>query len=100
MSASAVRRAVFAVCVVGIAGMIVTNIADNSGGSMTFGLVTAAAVLCLIVATAVSRPAGGDSEELGASVEAGISAVVAQGADEDDVRALVADAVRLGRATR
>ncbi|HVM07423.1 MAG TPA: hypothetical protein VM345_03085 [Acidimicrobiales bacterium] len=106
MSAAVVRRVVLAVCVVGIAGMIVTNIADNSGGSMTFGLITAAAVLCSIVATAVSRPAAGaalaaadDAEHLGAQVEQRIAALVAGGADEEEVRRLVADAVRLGRVT-
>ena len=105
MSASVVRRVVLAVCVVGIAGMIVTNIAGNSGGSITFGLITAAAVLCSIVATAVSvRPPGGATgeelaEELGERVEARIASLAEAGVEEDELRALVADAVRLGRVT-
>lgn len=105
MSAPVIRRVVLAVCVVGIVGMIVTNIAGNSGGSMTFGLITAVAILCSIVATAVSaRPPGGAigeelAEQLGKQVEARIAALTEAGVDEDDLRALVADAVRLGRVT-
>ena len=66
MSPRVVRRVVIGVCVAGIAGMIVSSIADNTGAALTAGLVTAIAVLCLIVATAVTgahgvgieRPAG------------------------------------------
>ena len=105
MSAPVIRRVVLAVCVVGIAGMIVTNIAGNSGGSMTFGLITAVAILCSIVATAVSvRPPGGATgealaDELGEQVEARIASLAETGVDEGELRALVADAVRLGRVT-
>lgn len=109
MSAQVIRRVVLAVCLVGIAGMIVTNIAGNNGGSITFGLITAVAILCSIVATSVSaRPAASGNragndvvddaiEEIGARIEDRVAQLVASGADEDDVRALIADAVRLGR---
>jgi len=104
MSAELIRRVVLAVCVLGIAGMIVTNIAGNTGGALTFGLITAVAVLCSIVATAVSArspsvASDADAEELGARIEGRIALCVASGVDEDEVRALVADAVRLGRVT-
>ena len=95
----AVRRVVLAVFVLGIAGMIAFSIADNTGGALTAGLVTAAASLCLMVATAVgtATPAGEEDAE---ALEARVHALVAQGADEDDVRALVKDAMALARRTR
>jgi hypothetical protein len=99
VTAVAVRRVVLAVFVLGIAGMIAFSIADNTGGALTAGLVTAAASLCLMVATAVGGGRG-DDEELAADVEARIDALVDRGAAEDDVRSLVRAAIGLGRATR
>jgi hypothetical protein len=87
-----------AVCAIGIAGMIVTSIADSAGGALAFGLVTAAAVLCLVVVSTVA--AGGapaDTETQAARVEALVAELVATGADEHTVRRLVGEAVRLGR---
>ena len=102
MSPGAVRRVVIAVCVLGIAGMIVSSIADNNGAALTAGLVTAVAVLCLIVATAVTGGGrvGADAhlELLAADVEDRVAEVVAQGADEQAARRLAAAAVKLGRA--
>ena len=90
MSPVAVRRVVIAVCVCGIAGMIVGSIADNNGMAITFGLVTAVAVLCLIVATAVSR----ETSVAGDEVEALVHRLVDQGAPEADLRQLVRAARR------
>lgn len=107
MSSRAVRRIVLAVCVVGIAGMILSSVVDNTGAALTAGLVTAVAVLCLIVATAVTGAGAGTEsltttpeaiEALAADVEDGILSLVEAGADEDQVRAVVGTAVRLGRA--
>lgn len=103
MSPRAVRWVVLAVCVTGIAGMIASSIADNNGAALTFGLATAVASLCLIVATAVTTPraTGGSAvgpEALGAEVEARVEGLVGQGCEEASVRALVRDAVRLGQA--
>ena len=102
MSPAAVRRVVIAVCVLGIAGMIASSIADNNGAALTAGLVTAVAVLCLIVATAVTgagRVAAESHLELLASdVEERVQRVVGHGVPEDDVRDLVRAAVKLGRA--
>jgi hypothetical protein len=89
------------VCVAGIAGMIVSSIADNNGAALTAGLVTAVAVLCLIVATAVTGdklPAESHLELLAADVEDRVQHVVSQGADETAARDLVRAAVKLGRA--
>jgi hypothetical protein len=101
MSPEVVRRVVIAVCVAGIAGMIVSSIADNNGAALTAGLVTAVAVLCLIVTTAVTGPHGvGIEDQLAADVEDRVAALVEDGADEQAVRALVTASVKLGRATR
>ena len=90
-----------AVCVAGIAGMIVSSIADNTNAAMTFGLVTAVAVLCLMVATAVTGGAKVGAEShlalLSDQVEERVEGLIADGADEEAVRDLVRSAVRLGR---
>lgn len=105
MTTRAVRRVVVAVCVLGVAGMIVASIADSTGAALTFGLLTTAAVVCLVVATAVTRsPAGagtgsGPDETQAALVEDLVADLVAAGADEQEVRGLVRQAVRLGRSS-
>lgn len=53
-TARLVRRVVIAICILGIAGMIAGSVADNNGVALTFGLVTAVSILCLMVATAVA----------------------------------------------
>jgi hypothetical protein len=103
VSARAVRRVVVAVCVVGIAGMIAGSVADNNDVALTFGLLTAAAVACLMVATAVGAgperggTEGALDEEQARRVEGLVGDLVADGAEEARVRELVAEAVRLGR---
>ncbi len=83
--------------------MIASSIADNNGAAMTAGLVTAVAVLCLIVATSVTGAghvaAESHLQQLAADLEDHVTEVVAQGASEDDVRALIGAAVKLGRAS-
>jgi hypothetical protein len=94
-----VRRLLVAVCLLGIPGMIATSIADSTGGALTFGLMTAAAVCGLILVTSVTAaPATGDllAEAAAERVEAEVAEVVARGADEDAVRRVVRAAVRLG----
>jgi hypothetical protein len=106
--ARVVRWVVIGVCAVGIAGMIGGSAVDNSDLALTFGLITAAAVLCLMVATAVSAPAtthdaagaGAFDEGQAARVEHLVERLVADGAPEDAVRQLVGEAVRLGRGAR
>jgi hypothetical protein len=92
---------VVAVCVGGVAGMIVSSVAGSNGAALTFGLITAAAVLCLMVATAVAAdgpgPGRGPDEHRAARVETMIERLVRAGAAEADVRELVREAVRLGR---
>ena len=98
----AIRIFVIVVCAGGIAGMIVTSATDHNGAAITFGLVTAVAVLCQMTATTVlnetaHRTQGGDTERDAAEVEARIAALVDAGADEDAVRDLARRAVGLGR---
>jgi hypothetical protein len=99
------RLIVIAISIVGIAGMIVGSIADNNGTAITFGLVTAIAVLGLILVTAAAGPdafrrapaeAPVDDEQA-AALEAQMQALIDAGADERQVRELVRAAVRLGR---
>jgi hypothetical protein len=93
---------VIAVCVGGVAGMIVTSVLNHNGAALTFGLITAVAILCLMVATAVTGGMGAadaaDMERLAASVEESAGALIEAGADEQAVRDLIRHAVRLGRA--
>jgi hypothetical protein len=103
VSARAVRRLVIGVCAGGIVGMIITSVLNHNGAALTFGLITAVAILCLMVATAVTGgavTAGGaaDVERQAGRVEAAVAGLVQAGADETSVRDLVRDAVRLGRA--
>jgi hypothetical protein len=94
-----VRRLLVAVCLLGIPGMIVTSIADSTGGALAFGLATAAAVVGLILVTSVTAaPATGDllADAAAERVEAEVADLVAGGADEDAVRRVVRAAVRLG----
>jgi hypothetical protein len=98
-----VRRIVLVVFVLGIAGMIVGSIRSSNGAAMTFGLITAAAALALVLVSSVSPPAPSGAaapvvdERLAADVEDRIGALVADGADEEAVRRLVGRAVELGR---
>ena len=93
MSPRAVRLTVIAVCIGGIAGMIVSSIADNNGAALTFGSITAVAVLVLIAVSATGpRPV---SEADAQRLEDRIQQLVASGADEAAVRELVREARRL-----
>ena len=98
----AIRILVIVVCVSGIAGMIVTSATNHNGAAITFGLITAVAILCQMVATTVANEDRGSTEprldEAEASrLEARIDELVAAGADEAAVRDLARHAVRLGR---
>jgi hypothetical protein len=106
-----VRTATLSICVVGIAGMIVTSALDHNGAAITFGIITAVAILCSMVATAVANDIAKDegkgavgtdgvdapSDALAEIVEDRVQDLVHGGADEQAVRQLVGEAVRLGR---
>jgi uncharacterized membrane protein YebE (DUF533 family) len=109
MSATTIRRIAVLVCAGGIAGMIVSSILNHNGTAITFGLITATAVLCSMVATAVAADtartaagrrassAGPVDEEQAMAVETLVQQLVAAGAQEGTVRDLVRQSVRLGR---
>jgi len=117
VSARTVRVIVAIICVGGVAGMIASTITHHDGAALTFGIITAIAILCSMVATAVTRgpsrasitpePAlgissfeahSGDFEAEAARLEAAVDALVEAGTDEPSLRDLVRLAVRLGRA--
>lgn len=97
MTPQLVRAVVLVICAVGVVGMIVTSVAGSNAGALTFGLVTAAAVACSMVATAVGAPTAGAvvDEERAAAVEALVARLVAGGADEELVRELAREASQL-----
>jgi ABC-type Na+ efflux pump permease subunit len=102
-----IRRIVIVIFIIGIGGMIAGSIADNNGVAITFGLITAAAALALVLVTQVSPPGSLAKpgapvptvidEQVAADLEARIERLVADGADESEVRKLVGRAIELGR---
>jgi hypothetical protein len=108
MSATTVRYVALAIFVASIAGMIVSSIGDNNGAAATFGLVAVGAAVALISVFAATtgrlapddgyRPSTGrNHEDEAAALEAQIESLVAGGADEAELRALVGRAMRFGR---
>ncbi|MCU1453540.1 MAG: hypothetical protein JWN46_1686 [Acidimicrobiales bacterium] len=112
MSARVVRMgAMIVFFAVGIPGMIVSSIANNTGAGVTFGIIGAIAAVVLLAVTTVTTgripptalsvgtpsPTSSVDEADAEALEAKVAALVASGADEDQVRSLVGAAVRLGR---
>jgi hypothetical protein len=95
VSAGVLRVVLRVVAAAGIPGVIVGSIAGNDAVAVTFGAITATAAFGLILVTSVTMEQSVDA--VGASVEDRIAGLVANGADEASVRALVADAVRIGQ---
>jgi hypothetical protein len=98
--AVAIRVAAMIVCGAGIVGMIIGSIADSNAVAVTFGLIAAAAALCLIAISAVAPPRQSHAinEADAEALEHAIQALVAGGADEDAVRRLVRKALDVGQA--
>jgi hypothetical protein len=95
-----IRRIVLAVCVLSIAAMIVTSITDHVGAAIAAGSVAAIAILCLMLVTAVAGPGGfGRAAPVdpiaAADLERRVESLVAAGADEAELRALIKAARRL-----
>lgn len=102
MTVAAIRFAVIGVCVIGIAGMIVGSIADNNNGVVvTFGLLTAMAIVVLMAVSAAVRATQREltavDESVAVSVEQRVNSLVDAGADEAALRELVREASRLRR---
>lgn len=97
MTAGTVRGVAVLVCVLGIGGMIASSVAGSTGGALSFGLITATAVLCSVVATSVSAPSPHSGEKAPEPrLEDMVARLVEDGADEAAVRALVQEAMRAG----
>jgi hypothetical protein len=54
VTVGAVRVTALVICAGGIIGMIVTSILNHNGAAVTFGLITAVAIVCSMVAKAVA----------------------------------------------
>ena len=92
-----------AVFVAGIAGIIVSSInGNNAGWVLTIGLVTAGFAVVLIAVTAASDRPRIDvfDEAIAERIEQRVQTLVAQGASEDEARALVRDALEMVRGQR
>ncbi|MHB8464997.1 MAG: hypothetical protein ACYDH6_12400 [Acidimicrobiales bacterium] len=111
LRAKAIGIVVLGVCGVGVVGMIVTSATHHNGAAITFGLITAVAILCQMTATTVTNelrkapgaPITTDALRLdddAVAIEDRIVALVETGAEEAAVRDLVRRAVRLGREGR
>jgi hypothetical protein len=100
VTAPRLRALVLVLCACGIAGMIVSSVrGNNNGWVITFGFVTLLPAVSLLVTNIVlnaERGLGVD-ESLAERVEAQVDRLRAGGADEEALRSLVRDAVRLGR---
>ncbi len=86
--------------VAGIAGIIVTSIvSNNNGGIISIGLITSLAALVLITASTIATNKRIDAfDDVAAEqLEQQVVALVASGANEDAVRAVVRSAIDLGR---
>jgi hypothetical protein len=110
VSPRAIRWVAIVIGAIGIAGIIVGSIANNTGLAITAGIVSAIAIGYLIVLTAaIGREAfeaedgdgpPGVDDDVARDVEARIAELVEAGADEHQLRQLVTRAVELGRDRR
>jgi hypothetical protein len=99
MSVSTLRAMVAVVWVAGIAGMVAGSVAGNNNGVVvTAGMATAIASLVLIGACAIALPPPAVDQVLAERIEGRIGRLLDAGtADEQTLRDLVRDSVRLGR---
>ena len=90
-----------AIFVAGIAGIIIASVnGNNAGVILTSGLVIVLAAVAILTMSALDLQHGRIDafEEVAAEqLEAQVTALVATGAPEQQVRALVRDAMRAGR---
>ena len=102
MTASRLRALVIGLCACGIAGMIVSSVrGNNNGWVISFGFLTAVPALALLAVQAVLDAERGITvdESLAERVEHRVGQLRDAGADEQSLRQLVRDSVRLGRRT-
>ena len=95
-----IPRVSIAVFVGGIAGLIISSIAGNNAGVvLTVGLCIVFAAIALLTHAAVTarEPIEVFDDARAEQLEERIAALVAAGAPEHEVRALVREAMRIGR---
>lgn len=95
-----IRTICIVIFVAGIAGMIVTSINGNNVGVVTtIGMTTAVSALVLLTASTVATRRRLDvfDDALAERIEGQIVDLARDGAGEDRLRRLVADAIDLGR---
>jgi hypothetical protein len=100
MPISWIRSIAALVWIAGIAGMIVSSVnGNNNGWVATCGVATALASLCVLAATAAveGEPIDVFEEARAERLEGDVQRLVADGADEQEVRELIRSAMRLGR---
>jgi hypothetical protein len=100
MALKIIKVICFIIFLSGIPALIVSSIAgNNEGWVVTFGMVTAIAALILIAVSAVSAKTRIDTfdEVIAERIEQRVRDLVASGAPESDVRALIRDAIELSR---
>ena len=103
MALRLVRSVCIAVFIAGIPSIIVSSIAgNNEGWVLTFGMVTAVAAIVLMAVSASNNTTRLDAfDEVAAErLESRVRQLVDAGVDEDVVRAVVRDAIDLGRGRR
>lgn len=100
MALRIVRTVCFGLFLAGIPALIVSSIAgNNEGWVLTFGMITAVAAVVLIAVSAstAGRRLDAFDDVAAERVEARITALVAAGANEDEVRSLVRATLDLAR---
>lgn len=100
MALKIIKVVCFVIFLSGIPALIVSSIAgNNEGWVVTFGMVTAIAALILIAVSAVTAKTRIDTfdEVIAERIEQRVRGLVASGAPEADVRALIRDAIELSR---
>ncbi|CAB4562497.1 unannotated protein [freshwater metagenome] len=100
MALKIIKVICFVIFLSGIPALIISSIAgNNEGWVLTFGMVTAIAALILIAVSAVTAKTRLDSfdEVIAERIEQRVRELVASGASEADVRALIRDALELSR---
>jgi hypothetical protein len=97
VSSRLIRRIAVGVCACGIAGMIVSSVLNHNGAAITFGLVTAAAVLCSMVATAVAADVTRQLTASGGGLLAPVAAGLQGGGVAEETQSGGPEAVGAGR---
>lgn len=100
MALKLIKGLCLAIFLAGIPSLIVSSIAgNNEGWVVTFGVVTAIAAVILIAVSAVSARARIDvfDDVIAERIEQRVRGLVEAGAPEQDVRALIRDALDLAR---